>query len=361
MPTPTLRLLLVLACLALLPGCRGGKTPPPPDAASSAAKVIDATAEAGPAPARPPESPTQPADPSLGQRRCLRVLPLATAAEAEAIWQRIKAGENFLLLAREMTKGAKHGPPVRCLHESEMEADVLKAVQPLRLGQVSPPFQAAAGWALALMTTDEYWTQGSRLFEAGRYEEAEAQLLKDVEINPDGPSWHLIALSRSARKDNAGAIKALDQALSWSPLSATLMNDKASLLMDQGQSEEAIRLYEEALHYAPDNPLIMNNLAWCLARNDQDLNRAERLARQAVVRAPNRAEFWDTLGMVQQMAGKPAQAAASYGQALKLDPEMAQAKANLVPSLLALDSDSLRKLLQTGPAATRKRLAGPSR
>lgn len=357
MSSLTLRLVLLALCLAALAGCRGGKPAPAPEAAPAPAKVIDTTAEAGPSPARPAES----AQTGLGQRRCLRILPLASQAQAEEVWRRVKAGENFLVLARETAKDGKLGPPVRCLHENEMEAEVLKAVGDLRLGQVSPPFPAAAGWALALGTTDEFWNNGSALYEAGRHQEAEAELLKDVEINPDGPSWHLIALARSARKDPAGALKALDQALAWSPLSSSLLNDKASLLMDLGRTEEAISLYDQALRYAPDNPLIMNNLAWCLARNEKDLARAERLARQAVARQPDRAEFWDTLGMVQQMAGRPAQAAASYGRALKLDPEMAQAKANLVPVLLGVDNQALQRLLQAAPAAPGKRPAGPSR
>lgn len=362
MTSRSLRPLVIALCLAAvaLTGCRSARTPrPAPEPAPVAAGPSDTAA------ARPAENaaPAAPTDPSLGQRRCLRILTQTSQAQAESTWQRIQAGENFLLLAREMTKGGKLGPPVRCLDENDMEAEALKAVKGLRLGQVSPPFLTSAGWALALSTTDEYWTQGSAYYEQGRYDQAEAELLKDVEINPDGPSWHLIALCRSARKDAGGALQALDQALSWAPLSPSLLNDKASLLMDLGRVDEAIQLYEEALRYAPDNPLVMNNLAWCLARNQKDLARAEDLARRAVARQPDRAEFWDTLGMIQQMAGHPAQAAASYGRALKLNPEMAQAKANLVPSLLSLDNQALQKLLQAKAAAgpPTKRLAGPGR
>ncbi|MFH1058786.1 MAG: tetratricopeptide repeat protein [Pseudomonadota bacterium] len=358
MTTRTLRPLLIALCLVALAlalaGCRSARQPQTaPEPVPLAAGASESAAPAGPA------------DPSLGQRRCLRILPQASQAQAESTWQRIQAGEHFLVLAREMSKGGKLGPPVRCLYENEMETEALRAVKDLRLGQTSPPFLTAAGWALALCTTDEYWQNGNALYDQGRFEQAEAELLKDVEINPDGPSWHLVALCRSARKDTSGALAALDQALSWAPLSPSLLNDKASLLMDQGRLDEAAQLYEEALRYAPDNPLVMNNLAWCLARNQKDLARAAEMAKRAVARQPDRAEFWDTLGMVQQMAGHPAQAAASYGRALKLNPEMAQAKANLVPSLLSLDNQALQKLLLSAPAApaapAAKRLAGPGR
>lgn len=349
------RLLCFALCLLLLAGCRGGKTPPPP------AAVTAATSPAGAEPGRV-ELPAENLDPSLGERRCLRILPLPTEAEAQAVSRRIKAGENFLVLSREYAKGEKHGPLVRCLQEKEMEAEVLRAVGGLRLGEVSPAFLGPFGWAVAMATTDEYWKNGNAYFEAGRYEQAEAELLKDVAINPDGPSWHLIAMARSARKDSAGALNALDQALVWAPLDPALLNDKASLLMDLGQIDEAVALYQDALYYSPDNPLIMNNLAWCLARNGKDLERAEQLAQQAVTRQPDRAEYWDTLGMVQQMAGKADQAALSYGRALKLNPEMAQAKANLVPTLISLDTESLQKLLQQKSGSSgRPRLAGPSR
>ncbi len=305
-----------------------------------------------PARAAAPSQPTAEPSSSLrlpetdSQRICLRLLLAPDQSRAQAMRDQIDGVAKFLVMSRELTRDDRSGPRMRCLSPADMGPEILASVQDLPLGQISPPFALGAQWALAMRTTDAYWHRGNELFDQGRYVEAEAALLKEVELNPDGPGWHLIALARAARKDPREALAAYDQALAWAPLDPRLLSDKAGVLLDLGRADEAAAVYEKALAQAPRNPVVMNNLAWCLARQGKDLARAEDLASQAVNIEPEQPKLWDTLGLVQRLRGDNLQAVRSYHQALRLDPNLAQARANLTPALLALEPEELERLLR---------------
>lgn len=337
------RTFLILALAAGLAACAELQPLPATDPLPARAAV-----PAAPGGRTAPVLPTEDAR----QQICLRVILATNQAQAQAMRDKIDSAAKFLVMSREVTRGDESGPRLRCLDRADLEPEVLAAVQDLPLGQVAPPFALGDRWALALRTTDAYWRRGNQLFDQGRFAEAEAVLLQEVELNPDGPGWHLIALARSARKEPREALAAYDQALAWSPLDPRLLSDKAGVLLDLGRVEEACGLYEKALSLAPRNALIMNNLAWGLARQGRDLPRAEDLARQAVGVRPDNPSFWDTLGLVQRLRGDNAQAARSYHQALRLDPGLAQARAHLTPTLLALEPEELERLLRPSPAAT---------
>lgn len=326
-----LRALLILALLAGLTACAGMQplpfSDPLPDQAAA-------------------ESSGPPPLPETGsQTICLRLLLVPDQARAQAMRDQIDGVAKFLVMSRELTRDDRTGPRLRCLPPADMGPEILASVQDLPLGQVSSPFAVGRQWALAMRTTDAYWRRGNELFDQGRYAEAEAALLKEVELNPDGPGWHLIAMARIARKEPRAALAAYDQALAWAPLDPRLLSDKAGVLLDLGRGDEAAAVYEKALAQAPGNPVVMNNLAWCLARQGRDLPRAEDLAGQAVGLQPEQPKFWDTLGLVQRLRGNNLQAARSYHQALRLDPNLPQARANLTPTLLALEPEELERLL----------------
>ncbi|MBI5523381.1 MAG: tetratricopeptide repeat protein [Desulfarculus sp.] len=292
-----------------------------------------------------------------GQRHCLRLLMLDSQAQAQELAERARSGEPFAALARRQGAEAQKASQMRCLAASELSQEVLAAIGEIEPGQVGRPLSLGGKWLLVQVTTDEHWRRGEELHQAGRHQEAKEALLRDAALNPDGPAWRLLARSRAAAKDQAGALQALDMALTWSPEDVALLNDKASLLQGLGRRDEALAQYETALALQPDNPVLQNNLAWMLVRQNQKLERAEALAGRATQLDPGRASYWDTLGLAQQARGNQAGAAASYHQALKLDPELAPAKANLLKCLLALDQATLARLLGQGPEPTAK--AGP--
>lgn len=72
----------------------------------------------------------------------------------------------------------------------------------------------------------------------------------------------------------------------------------ARLYLTAGRSAEAKPLYEKVLAARPDLPGAKNDLAWLLAKEDGDLERALTLAQEAQQAEPESAEVADTLGYV---------------------------------------------------------------
>jgi Flp pilus assembly protein TadD len=66
----------------------------------------------------------------------------------------------------------------------------------------------------------------------------------------------------------------------------------------QGKLTDAIAHYEKAYEVDPSSATASNNLAWILAENDKDLDRAQQLAQAAKAQLPNDPTINDTLGWV---------------------------------------------------------------
>jgi tetratricopeptide (TPR) repeat protein len=86
---------------------------------------------------------------------------------------------------------------------------------------------------------------------------------------------------------------------------------------ERGKVDEARRHYEQAHQLAADMPLIMNNLAWTLARaTPPDLPRALELVEAALARVPNQPRFRDTRGQILMKMGRWKEALADLEAAL---------------------------------------------
>ena len=84
-----------------------------------------------------------------------------------------------------------------------------------------------------------------------------------------------------------------------------LMMSKAEVLTrafnetsDKNYLKDAIAQYESLLEKMPTNTMVLNNLAYLLARNDEDLEKALKYAEQAYSAVPNNAGVMDTYGYV---------------------------------------------------------------
>jgi tetratricopeptide (TPR) repeat protein len=65
-----------------------------------------------------------------------------------------------------------------------------------------------------------------------------------------------------------------------------------------GKVAESQRSYEEALKLDPENALVLNNLAYSLSEQDQQLERCLEMAKIAVQKEPNNGAYLDTIGWV---------------------------------------------------------------
>jgi tetratricopeptide (TPR) repeat protein len=104
------------------------------------------------------------------------------------------------------------------------------------------------------------------------------------------------------------------------PLHLEALLVQAVALEREGQYERVAQLYEELLSLAPNNPLVLNNMAYVLAdklgRAAEALQYAERLEGLA----SDNATILDTVGWVYFKNGRVDQAGAVFSEALRMDP-----------------------------------------
>lgn len=107
------------------------------------------------------------------------------------------------------------------------------------------------------------------------------------------------------------------------------LGDLATTRKDYG---EAVRLYQIALDIQPNNPLVLNNLAW--AAGQLQSPKAIGYAEKANSLAPNQPPFMDTLAMLLADRGESAKAIELLRKALELAPQNAAVQFNLAKVLI---------------------------
>lgn len=114
------------------------------------------------------------------------------------------------------------------------------------------------------------------------------------------------------------AIARYRQWLEKNPDDATILIHLANTYLQLGMDSEAVRAFERLRQFNPDNPVVLNNLAWLLRSSDpgQALEHAER----AVKFAPDWGAALDTLGSIQLGQGDLDRAERSFEQALTRSP-----------------------------------------
>ena len=104
--------------------------------------------------------------------------------------------------------------------------------------------------------------------------------------------------------------------------------EQANASWDDRSRQEALRLYEEALHYRPSDPQ-MNDRAALLCLEIRELDRALEYAEIATEVCPEVGDYHRTLGLVYRAQGLREKATAALNEAIRLDPEDARASEQL--------------------------------
>ena len=99
------------------------------------------------------------------------------------------------------------------------------------------------------------------------------------------------------------ALQSYIKASQLAPNDSRILGSIAILQSNAGATKDAIATLEKLLARDPNNPSAMNNLAYNLAESGTDLDRALRLAENAVRAAPDNPAFMDTLGWVYAKRG----------------------------------------------------------
>ncbi|MDF1591368.1 MAG: M48 family metalloprotease [Desulfobacterales bacterium] len=133
--------------------------------------------------------------------------------------------------------------------------------------------------------------------------------------------YHLNFGSVGQKLNNHFFEKIIQRELQKTPHNPNLYRMLGDLYYSRKDYETTIRAYENALGLRPDNPEVLNNLAWLFATCDdpnyRDPQKALRLAQQAATLSPA-AHIMDTLAESFYVNGKYAEAAQAAERALQL-------------------------------------------
>jgi Flp pilus assembly protein TadD len=102
-----------------------------------------------------------------------------------------------------------------------------------------------------------------------------------------------------------------------------------------GDTEGARRAYEKALEVDANSAVAANNLAWILAEQGADMDRALDLARRARQQLPNLPGPADTLGWIYYKRGLVDSAVPLLQEAVKMQPDRGVYRFHLAAALLS--------------------------
>lgn len=139
-----------------------------------------------------------------------------------------------------------------------------------------------------------------------------------------GVGYHL-NFGETGRKLNTRILeKTIRQAIERNADNPALFSMLGDIYYDSGKYEKTIAAYEQSLRLKPDNPHILNNLAWlfatCKDEKHRDLKRALTLAKKAAASDPS-PHILDTLAESYYLNGQFESAVSVGRRALELNPE----------------------------------------
>lgn len=144
---------------------------------------------------------------------------------------------------------------------------------------------------------------------SGKNQDAERNLRRAIDLDPnDLATYQTLAQLLAATGRSEETLATYQKALAARPDSATLQLMVGSMYEASGDAAKAIEHYELAVKLDANLPAAKNNLAYMLAEQGKDLDRALDLAQEAKAALPDNPNAADTLGWVLYKKGVPAAA-----------------------------------------------------
>lgn len=141
--------------------------------------------------------------------------------------------------------------------------------------------------------------EGLALMASGDGPQAEARLRRAVEINPnDMEAYQALARYLLGTGRRAESLQTYEAAAKSRPDSAPIRFTLGTLYEAEGRRDDAMKEYEEAIRLDGNLAVAKNNLAYLLAEQGADLDRALELAQAAKAQLPESPNAADTLGWV---------------------------------------------------------------
>ncbi len=186
------------------------------------------------------------------------------------------------------------------------------------------PFQSRALSAEEIEKGLDPATEMPVFYSARRMRNLTLPAFKQAGIQPDAIKLALRAEARLAHQDLAGARTALEEATDKDSRIASAQLMLANLYEQSSEYDKAIVRYRRLIELAPDNPIVLNNLAYALAVRKNNPQEALPLAEKAyklVKQSPNIA---DTLAWINHLLGNKEQAGQLVKEALQAAPDSAE-------------------------------------
>lgn len=164
-------------------------------------------------------------------------------------------------------------------------------------------------------------TELPSLFSARRMKAATAQGIK-----PEAARLLLRAEARTAKDDAPGAMKALEEATSIEPRLPAAHLMLAQSYEQAKEYDKAIDRYRKALATNPNDPIVLNNLAYGLAVRKGQASEAIGYAERANTLSRGNPTIADTLGWIQHLLGRDREAAQVFPRVVKALPSNAEVR-----------------------------------
>lgn len=161
------------------------------------------------------------------------------------------------------------------------------------------------------------------LIDQGRLDEAEAALLRAIELDPNNPHLQLrLGDLLWLKGQPAAAISVYSETINRSPDSARAYTARGVVFGELKLLDEAMADHRRALELAPRDANAHLEMAKALSYRG-DVVAAEALCRQALEIDPESASAWECLGRVLQNNGRFDDAAQAFGRSLEIRPSAA--------------------------------------
>ncbi|MCB1955986.1 MAG: PEP-CTERM system TPR-repeat protein PrsT [Rhodocyclaceae bacterium] len=280
-----------------------------------------------------------PDDPGMVSVLAAQQLAAGNAEQAVSTYSRLLslAPENhrsYLLLANaQMTAGSPAnaeqtlGRAVRQFPEALEPTQALVAVF-LKQRKFRQAAETSQKWLAAHpKSADAQLLAADVSIQQADWKPALSALRKALDLRPESRTVVFLHTTLQASGDKSGAERLAAEWLGKHPKDLVVRGYIAERLLADKAYPEAFKAYKAMTEIAPDNPLLLNNLAWVASQLGDA--KAASYAEKALAIAPDNAAVLDTLGMIRSGAGQ-------HGEAVRLLEQAAAGAPNSVPIQLNL-------------------------
>jgi Flp pilus assembly protein TadD len=157
---------------------------------------------------------------------------------------------------------------------------------------------------------------------ARKYDLAIAEYQRLLEKNPKPGELRLqLAEAYHLKGDLGNAISVAEQAQQLAPNDPEPVMFLAAMLQTAGRTSEARAKYQRVLELRPDNPFVLNNIAFSLVETGGNLDEALRLTQHALQKKPGHPTLTDTLGWIYLKKGMKDSAVQTFSNLVRQQPQ----------------------------------------